>query len=301
MHIDDMLRGLLQLPADQQVNAAREFLSANPAGIPEEWNSAFGPRSLFDAWCKTSVAQAVHRGVREAIAPALRDDFVLIEVGGGDGSTWRGAFQAGQRGTIHVVDPVSEAAARVREVVPESIQVVAHVASVQDATLPDADGVVCSLTLHHVAGRDASQRAAYGMTGPGKTEVLERFGDALRAKRGLGVLVEADVDCDLEFPPGDPLLTDHIFDSYVRRCARSILEDLQSRQAPAELQARWRGLLRHWFLGQIAVADLPREQRDVYELTVPNWMALLHHAGLNVREHAFTDDLPLFHRYIFTP
>ncbi len=66
-----------------------------------------------------------------------------------------------------------------------------------------------------------------------------------------------------------------------------------------DLVGRWRALLRHWFLGQLAVADAPAAERDVYELTVPRWLEVLEAAGAEVLAHDFVDDLPLFHRYLF--
>ncbi len=298
--IEAKVERLLTLPRGRQVDAARAFLATHSDPLPEAWNTTFGPRSLFDAWCRTSVARKVHGGVWEAVSPRLRDGFVLVEVGGGDGSTWRGRLD-GRRGTLVVVDPVAEVHERVREVVPATVDVVAIQAPVQEAALPAADVVVCSLTLHHVAGRDADERRAQGLDGPGKREVLQAFGRALAPRDGLGVLVEADVDCELDLPPGHPALADHIFDSYVRRCARSIVEDVRVR-GPGEdpdLVGRWRALLRHWFVGQLAVVDVPVAERDVYELTVPRWLQVLDAAGLEVTDHRFVDELPLFHRYLF--
>lgn len=301
MPFETIIRQLIALPRAEQLDAARAALATHGGPVPEVWNSAFGPQSLFDAWCRTSVARAVHAAVWEAVQPVLRPGFVLIEVGGGDGSTWRGRFSDADRGTIVVVDPVAAAADRVREAVPEGIEVESMPVSVADAALPAADAVVCSLTLHHVAGRDAADRAAHGLTGVGKLEILQAFRASLAPRGGLGVLVEADVDCDLDLAPGDPALADHIFDSYVRRCARSICDDIDRADASPELVERWRGLLRHWFLGQLAVADAPIAARDVYELTVPRWLDLLEAAQLDVVDHGYTDALPLFHRYVLRP
>jgi hypothetical protein len=299
--IEDHIDELLSLPRGAQVDAARRLLAARTEPLPEAWNTAFGPRSLFDAWCATTVARRVHHGVREVVLPRLEPGFVLIEVGGGDGATWRDHLDV--PGTLVVVDPVAEVHERVREAVPDQVEVVGVVASVQDVDLPDADALVCSLTLHHVAGRDERERAAHGLTGPGKREVLSAFGRCLARRGGVGVLVEADVDCEVDLPPGDPRLADHIFDSYVRRCARSIVADVRDRgpREDPDLVGRWRALLRHWFLGQLAVVDAPVAERDVYELTVPRWLELLDAAGLEVDTHGFVDDLPLFHRYVFRP
>jgi len=297
--IEDHIERLLLLPRSEQLAASRRLLADRTAPLPEAWNTTFGPHSLFDAWCRTTVARQVHQGIRDVVLPRLTPGFVLVEVGGGDGATWKGHLHV--PGTLVVVDPVPEVHERVRAAVPRFVDVVAIEAPVEEATLPDADVLVCSLTLHHVAGRDAAERAIHGLAGPGKREVLESFARCLAGRDGVGVLVEADVDCEVDLPPGDPALEDHIFDSYVRRCARSIVTDVRER-GPAEdadLVGRWRALLRHWFLGQLAVVDVPIAERDVYELTVPRWLALLAAAGLQVDSHDFVDGLPLFHRYVF--
>jgi hypothetical protein len=234
------------------------------------------------------------------LSPAIaRDGFRVIDVGGGDGSVWRQLPLDGRVGEIIVVDPLPEAHQRVREATPPSIVVTGLTARVEEAQLPDADAIVCSLTLHHVAGRDADERRAHGLQGPGKREVLHAFGEALRARDGYGVLVEADVDCELDLAPRDPQLKANLFDSYVRRCASSILDDLP--RLDGELRERTEGLLQHWFLGQIRAADVPSGERDVYELSVARWLMLLDTAGLDVVDHAFCDALPLFHRYTFRP
>ncbi len=297
--IEDHIERLLQLPRAEQVPATRRLLADRSAPLPETWNTAFGPHSLFDAWCRTTVARRVHQGIRGVVLPHLTPGFVLVEVGGGDGATWKGHLEV--PGTLVVVDPVPEVHERVRAAVPPFVNVVAIETPVEEAELPDADMLVCSLTLHHVAGRDAAERAIHGLAGPGKREVLESFARCLAARDGVGVLMEADVDCEVDLAPGDPALEDHIFDSYVRRCARSIVADVRKRgpKEDPDLLGRWRALLRHWFLGQLAVANLPVAERDVYELTVPRWLALLDNAGLHVSSHDFVDELPLFHRYVF--
>lgn len=293
--IADAVRGLLELPREQQVRAARELIASLPPAAPEAWNSTFGPGSLFEAWTATSVATHTHRGLVQALQPFLEPGFVIVDVGGGDGSVWRRAFTDDSRGTLIVVDPVAEAVERVRNAVPAGVEVQGIVGFVQDVQLPPCDAIVCSMTLHHLAGADAADREAHGLTGVGKLEVLQAFGAALNPG-GRVFLVEADVDCDLDLPSGSEKLADNIFDSYVRRCGRSILVDLE--HGPSHLHARWEHLLRHWFLEQLAVADLPLEQRDVYELTVPRWKALIERSGLTLVEHQALDRCDLFQLYV---
>ena len=298
MAIEHDLAQLLALPREQQLPAALALLARPTEPMPEAWNRRFGPDTLFAAWCRTSVCRAAHQAVRaDLIGVLARPGFRVVDVGGGDGSLWRGLLRPEHRGEIVVVDPIVETHDQVRAAAPDGVRVHGIPARVEDATLPEADAIVCSLTLHHVAGRDAAERARHGLSGPGKREVLQAFARSLRPRGGVGILVEADVDCELDLPVGDPTLRDNLLDSYVRRCARSIVDDIHT--GPAELVPRWRGLLQHWFLGQLAVADLPLAERDVYELTVPRWLDLLQSAGLTVEAHRFTDPLPLFHMYRF--
>lgn len=199
---------------------------------------------------------------------------------------------------LWVIDPVPEAIEEVRKRVPVGVVVHGVVGRVQEVEIPPCDLLVCSMTLHHLAGLDAEQRLSYDMLGPGKREVLERFGRALGTS-GVGFLLEADVGCDLEYAPGDPVLLDHIFDSYMRRCGRSILSD--ALQTPHEDQrARWSGLLRYWFLEQLKVARLPRSQRDVYELEVEDWLWLISESKLRIRSHGPADSIGLFVLYTFS-
>ncbi len=300
MGIEHELRRLLSLPRERQVAAARQLIASLPPDPTDEaWNTRFGPDTLFDAWTRTTVAGQARGATAAAVRPVLdaRPGWRAIEVGAGNGALWRQVLRPSDQGELVVVDPVPEAIDRVAALVPPGVRVTPLPGLVQDVALPDADLVVCSLTLHHVAGADAAERARHGLQGPGKVEVLAAFGRALAARDGLGLLVEADVDCDLDLAPGDPRLADNLLDSYVRRCARAMIADLSS--ADPELAARLRVMLRRWFLEQILVADLPVAERDVYELTVPRWLALLDRAGLRVVQHAFTDDLPLFQLYCF--
>lgn len=282
--------------------ALQDWVQALPnERVDEAWNVAFGPRSLFDAWTRTSIVQALHQRNAATLRRHLagRDGWRVLEIGAGDGRLWQGIPVEG--GEILVVDPAAEAGERVRAAAAGAtvVPIVATVEStLQDADLwRDLDLVVCSLTLHHVAGADAAERRAHGLTGPGKLEVLQRIRDAL-TNDGLLLLNEADVHCDLELPPG-PLLADRLMDSYVRRCAGSLLIDIEERSdADEDLRERWRSVVRHWCLEQVRYADVPIAERDVYELDVGRWLRLLDRAGLRVVERGFTDDILLFHRYV---
>jgi hypothetical protein len=278
--------------------AAKRPVRPPPGG--EAWNTAFDADSLFSAFTRSTVAQGVYASNRATLRPLLRPGFRVIEVGGGDGTLWRGLLTPEDRGEIVVVDPRPEAHAGVAAAAPPGVRVSAIPAPVQHAALPEADVVVCSLTLHHVAGVDTAACVAVGLSGPGKLEVLRAFRAAVAPRAGRVLLNEADVYCDLALPPGDPLLAERIVDSYVRRFAMSLLADIADR-GDSDLRARWATIVRDWALGQIAAADVPYAERDVYELDVPAWLGLFERAGLRVVTRGFTDRWSLFHRYVLEP
>lgn len=292
---------LLARPRGEQVRAVQELrASLPPLPAHEAWNTSFGPGSLFDAWTRASVTVGVYEANR-ATLQALPAGWVAVEIGGGDGRLWR-SLPDDTKGTLVVIDPEAEPLARVAAAVPPGVEVRPVRSVVQDVPLPAADLVVSSLTLHHVAGRSRTERGMHGLQGEGKVEVLRRIRGALTPRRGTLLLNEADVHCEVDLPPGNPLLADRLADSYVRRCARSLLDDIAHRtDADDDLRARWWAIVRLWCLDQLDQAEVPLAARDVYELDVGRWLELLGKAGLKVREHGFTDRYNLFHRYVCTP
>lgn len=303
------LRALLALPRGLQpaaLAALRARLDAVATPDPEAWNTAFGEGSLFEAWTRTPIMSRLYAENRRVLRPFLdaRPTGTLVEVGGGNGALWRGLLTPDDRHTLVIVDPMPsahEAVARAVAAHAPGVRIEAVAGGVPEVALPEADAIVCSLTLHHVAGRDADARFTHGLSGPGKHEALVAFADALRARGGLLLLHEADVHCDLELPSGDPILRDRLIDSYVRRCASGLLPAVLDPTHPADLRARWWTIVRRWCLDQVDVADLPAADRDVYELDVGRWLTQLDGAGLAVEDHRFTDDLGLFHRYLARP
>lgn len=295
------VRALTTLPRAHQPRAVADLLAALPdERVPEAWNTAFGEGSLFRAFTRSTVARGVYAANRSVLRPILdaRPGFRVVEAGGGDGALWEGLLGPGDVGEIVVVDPHPDGAAGVRRVAPPGVRVIHVHAPVEQAALPEADAVVCSLTLHHVAGADAAERAAVGLSGPGKREVLEAFRGAV-AGGGRVLLNEADVYCDVGLAPGDALLRERLVDSYVRRFALSLLDDVDRRDdVDDDVRARWLRVVRAWALGQIAVADAPVADRDVYELDVPSWLRLVAAAGLRVESRRFTDPWMLFHQYV---
>ncbi|MDP2312775.1 MAG: class I SAM-dependent methyltransferase [Pseudomonadota bacterium] len=299
------LRALLILPRAEQPHAVRALLARLPPPAAEEpWNTAFGPDSLYHAFTRCSVARGLHGANRAVLRPLFdaRPGFRVVEVGGGDGTLWAGLLRPDDTGEIVVVDPHPDGAAGVRRLAPPGVRVHHLVVPVQDAALPEADAVVCSLVLHHVAGADAAARAAVGLAGTGKAEALAAFRAAIAPRDGRVLLNEADVYCDLGLAPGDPVLTDRLLDSYVRRFSVSLAHDLATRtDADAALRARWTAIVRDWSLAQVGLAGAAAyADRDVYELDVVSWLGLVGRAGLTVVERRFTDRWLLFHQYVLS-
>lgn len=290
MWIDD-LEVALRLPRQLQPQALFELReNLPPARSPEAWNTAFGGESLFDAWTGSSLMTALYEANARALAPLLHPGAVVVEVGGGDGRLWRAlpAFA----GTLHVVDPAAEAHQRVAAAVGSATTVVSHRCGIEVADLPAADVVVCSLTLHHVAGRDEAERRAAGLAGTGKLEALQ----AMRRAAPVLILNEADVHCDLSLAAGSDALVDHMIDSYLRRAGRALIRDWRS--ASGELAARLEAVIRHFCLEQIELAAAPLHERDVYELDTAHWLELLASAGFTDVSHRYTDDACLFVQYL---
>ncbi|TNE91335.1 MAG: class I SAM-dependent methyltransferase [Deltaproteobacteria bacterium] len=288
--LDDVER-VLALPRSEQSDGFRQVRAGlPPAHSAELWNTRFGAQSLFDAWTSSSVMRALYAANAEVLATHLRPGFTAVEVGGGDGKLWR--LLDGLQGTLHVVDPVLEAHERVRDSVPGAVEIVSHVCGVESAELPAADVVVCSLTLHHLAGRDADERSRHGLAGSGKLEALR----AMRAAAPLLVLNEADVHCDVALASGSDALLDHMIDSYLRRAARSLIRD--QRDASGDLADRLEAVVRHFCLEQLDLAAVPVADRDVYELDVAHWLELLDAAGFSDVQHRYTDDEHLFVQYL---
>lgn len=297
-----VLAPILALPRAEQPAAVEALLAAWPSDADEAWNTAFGADSLYHAFTRSTVAQGVHGANRDVLRPLLdaRPGWRVIDVGGGDGALWAGLLRDDDVGELVVVDPHPEGPAAVAAVAPPGVRVIAMPSRVEAVgLLPHADAVVCSLMLHHVAGADAAERAAVGLSGPGKREVLELFRAAIRPRAGVLLLNEADIYCDVGLPPGDPVLRDRLCDSYVRRFAVSIAEDLATRDDVDDgVRARWRAIVRDWSLAQVRVADVPLAERDVYELDVVSWTRLLTTAGLTLRSRRGTDAWGLFFQYV---
>ncbi len=302
------LRRLLALPRGRQPGALAGLRQRLPSPEVEPWNHSFGPGTLYEAWGRSTLMEGLYaanaRTARGRLAE--RRGWVALEVGGGDGTLWARALPPDARGTLVLVDPLPEVHRRVAAALPPGVRLVSRVARIEEVAgeLGEADLAVCSLSLHHVAGEDAARRAAAGLDGPGKAEVLAALHAALAPRDGLLVLNEADIYCDLELEPHDPVLVDRLLDSYVRRCARALADDIEGRNrvaADRDLRERWWAVIHRWCLDQVDAAERPAAERDVYELDVPRWLALLERAGFRVISRGFTDAYGLFCQYLCRP
>ena len=281
----DAVRAILALPRQLQPDAVERLRLRLGSGAPEQWNTRFGPGSLFEAWTQTTVA----RGVYEANRPLLPRSGRVVEVGGGDGRLWS---SVGFEGELVLFDPVPEVHEVVASQVPRLVSRVEPVA----LDIPRCELVVCSMTLHHVAGRSEEERLRHGLSGPGKIEILR----AMAQSADRVILNEANVHCELDLAPGDPVLRDNLLDSYVRRCGHALLDQIEA-DPDSPFVARWRHVLHRWCLDQVSLAEVPRQERDVYELDVARWEECFEAAGLRRVTRRFTDDYGLFVQYVLEP
>ena len=171
-----------------------------------------------------------------------------------------------------------------RQRLPSHVSFHSIVDTAERAVIPDADVIVSSLTLHHVAGVDIAQRRAFGLDGDGKSEILRRCLAAIRQRRGVGILNEADCYNEIELAPSDPVLVDRFLDAYVRRCARAVVHALDETDVDSTKRQAWTLILKHWCLDQTQLAFVPREQRDVYELDAAHSLGLLADIGTEQRD-----------------
>ena len=298
---EEKLNEFAQLPRGQQFAALQQLRAANKASEYEAWNTAFGSASLYDAWTQLPFMQGLYQHNRAIIQKTLqeRSNWHIVEIGGGNGALWQNFFHTQQAGMFTLIDPHAEVHGTVAARLPEQVTFQSVIERVEQAEIPEADVLVCSLTLHHVAGLDAVQRKTFGFQGDGKKEILQRCIQAVRKRQGIGILNEADCNNEIDLAPGDPVLVDHFLDVYVRRAARAIAYALEQPDIDVSLKQCWESILRHWCLDQIDNALLSRAQRDVYELDTSRWLDLLETVGARDVSHQYTDEWNLFQQYVF--
>ena len=275
MNWSHALSEVVALPREEQLEALRRLHSSYPAHSAEAWNTAFNGESLYAAWTTIPLLQDLYRHNRTVIRPLLDqcEKWHIVEIGGGNGALWRDFLHPDERGYFTLVDPDPGAHRAVASTLPKGIAFDSIVAPVEAAELPAANLVVCSLALHHIAGRDTAERQAHGLSGPGKCELLARFVEAVRSQRGRCILNEADVYAEIDRTDLDP-------------AARQKLETI----------------LLYWFVDQPERAGCaPLAARDVYELDVAHWLELLARAGTRVDNYRCTDVWGLFYQYVFSP
>ncbi|MDP6775723.1 MAG: class I SAM-dependent methyltransferase [Candidatus Latescibacteria bacterium] len=298
----DALTAVVALPRSKRRAALDELCESNRDESPEDWNTAFGRESLYDAWSQTPPMLSLYAANHGVLRPFLdsRRDCHIVEIGGGNGALWGGFFGPEARGSFTLIDPVQDAHRAVATRLPEGIEFHSRVTPVEQAEMPGGDVVVCSLMLHHVAGLDAEQRYAYGLTGPGKHEILQRILASIQPQDGICILNESDVYTEIDLPPDGPILIDRLIDSYVTRAGLAVAQALESADLDPSLRRRLKAVLLHWCLDQVERAGTcSRADRDVYELDTPRWRTTLERAGAQLISHRFTDDWHLFHQWVF--
>ena len=298
----DALTDIVSLPRARRRTALAELCRSRRGESPEEWNTTFDHDSLYEAWSQTPPMLDLYAANHDVLRPFLDDrgGWDIVEIGGGNGGLWRGFFHPEARGTLTVIDPVADAHRAVASRLPEGVEFHSIVAPVERAEIPTADVVVCSLMLHHVAGLDAEQRYRYGLSGPGKHEILQRILASVAPRNGICILNESDVYTEVDLPPGDTILIDRLIDSYVSRAGAAVAQMLDRPDLEPSLERRLEAVLLHWCLEQVERAGTcPRADRDVYELDTPMWRTVLERAGAQLVSHRFTDDWNLFHQWVF--
>ena len=297
----EKLDELTLLPRARQLEAVQELQKTFERSDYEQWNTAFGPESLYDAWTQLPFMQQLYECNRAVIQETLqgRSGWHVVEIGGGNGVLWEGLFNTQQAGTLTLVDPHTEAHTAVAQRLPSHVSFQSIVDTAEQVAIPDADVIVSSLTLHHVAGLDVAQRRAFGLDGDGKSEILRRCLSALRRRQGVGILNEADCYNEIDLAPSDPVLVDRFIDAYVRRCARAIAHAMGDSEIDSTQRQAWTLILKHWCLDQTQNAFVSREQRDVYELDAAHWLGLFAEIGAEGVTHRYTDDWNLFQQYLY--
>ena len=298
----EAFRHLLTLPPDEQFKAAVQLQSTASFSTPEEeWNTQFDADSLFAAWTRCTLMHELYTSNALILREWLRSRhrWRVIEIGAGDGRLWSYVLDLEDEGELVVIDPAPGVHDRVRQQLPPGVSLIPIQAPVETVELGEADAVVCSLILHHVAGADANERSQHGLEGSGKFEILQEIAKALKPRQGLGILNEADFFSDLGLPPSHPVLIDNLIDAYVRRVGFSLLLDAEAiRDDPDGLADRWYSIINHWCLGQLSKAHAPVDERYDYFLDIPRWLALIDRAGLTTIERKCSDNFGIFYRYL---
>lgn len=167
MNWSHALGEIVALPREKQLEALRRLHSEH-SGTAEKWNTAFDGDSLYAAWTTIPLLQDLYRHNRTIIRPILdeRASWHIIEIGGGNGALWRDFLHPDECGQFTLVDPDLGAHRAVASALPVGVAFDSIVAPVEEAQLPAADLVVCSLALHHIGKYDesiASYRKALGV------------------------------------------------------------------------------------------------------------------------------------------
>ena len=98
------LEHALALPRAQQPEAIEALSARIETGTMEEWNSRFGPDSLFDAWTGNHLVRGIYQANSKTLRARLEPGWRVVEIGGGDGRLWS-LLPDLPPGELWVIDP----------------------------------------------------------------------------------------------------------------------------------------------------------------------------------------------------
>lgn len=259
----------------------------NKAGGAEEWNTNFSSTSLYEALSKLTFMQQIYKVNRQAIYEALkgRQNWHIVEIGGGNGEIWREFEWPTSSGSFTLIDINQNSQPQVSRYIPQHVKFNSIISPVEEADIPEADIILCSLCIHHIPGLSQEQREEYGFSGPGKLEVLEKFIKALKPRKGICILAECDNYSEIDLDPGNPILIDNILDEYVRRAGMAIVIDNISKEISCHNIQLMIKILEHWMIDEVQKAFVSVQERDIYELDVAHWLLLIEQAGAELLHH----------------
>jgi hypothetical protein len=298
----ERLNKIITLPQRHQRDAIRVLSRNFKQIINENWNTLFGPESLYEAWSNILPMRNLYEVNRNVISKIIseKQNFTILEIGGGTGALWKNFFTSKHNGNYILIDPVEDSHIAVSKVIPENIPFFSLKKGIQQIeTLPNADIIICSLMLHHIPGIEYHENIKYGIESLGKGDILKKMLQSIKENDGIIILNESDVYTDIKLPPKSHLLYHRLIDSYVRRAAKSIAFMMETEDIQDELYLKLEQIILSWSLDQIEIvgnADL--DKRDVYELDTIHWQELFDKIGAEIVNHKVTDEWHLFHQYI---
>ena len=137
MWIDD-LNDLVLLPRGRQYEALQTLRQKTQAADHEQWNTTFDSTSLYQAWTRLPLAQGVYEVNRPVIRRAIagREDWRIVEIGGGNGALWQEFFADAPPGTLTLIDPNQNAHTAVAGRLPEHVELHSIIEPAETADIP---------------------------------------------------------------------------------------------------------------------------------------------------------------------